>query len=656
MRWHSLPARVFELVENAPASVLLHCSHPSEDNPYSRLFTGPLRILVARQAEEIPALFRVIEDAIAAGHFAAGFFAYECGTAFEPAARPSRAATAQPLAQPLAWFGIYDRCRLFDHRTGAFSDSSPVQACVDAPISAARSQQAQVAAQLDVTEAGYAERIATIHEAIRAGDVYQLNFTVPMQVGVKGRLAALYARLAERQPVPYGAWVHCEDGAQILSFSPELFFRIEEDEGGRRITTRPMKGTAQRGRTNREDRAQAEWLRNDAKNRAENIMIVDLLRNDLGRLCSYGSVRAEQLFAVERHPTLWQMTSTVSGTLRPQVGFEQIFRALFPCGSITGAPKVRAMQLLAGLEGGPRGVYTGAIGYFSRQKTVFNVAIRTLELEATIDAPVEASGEDQVHQGRMGVGSGIVIDSVAGEEYRECLLKAAFLTGLSESPAPIPDSFCLVETMLWRDGYPLLELHLARLADSAEYFDFAFDRSQIEKALRTEAEKFAANEAGPSAASPFEARKVRLLLDRCGGLQLESEILDSVQATVLRVRLSARRTNPDDPMLFHKTTHRPLYTEEWNAARAAGFDDVLFLNLRGEVTESAIANVFLVKDGRWFTPPLECGLLAGVQRRCQLDAHPEIEKRVLTLADLRAADVLYLTNAVRGLRAMRLAE
>jgi len=635
MRWHSLPALVFELVENAPATVLLHCSHPSEDNPFSRLFTEPLRVLVARQAEEIPALFAAIEGAVAAGRFAAGFFAYECGAAFEPMAGqvPGRA------GQPLAWIGIYERCCCFDHRTGEFTDGGPGRLeglGGDAPTAAV-----QVSAHLDVGQAEYAERIAAIHEGIRAGDVYQLNFTVPMRVEAKGRLAALYGELAERQPVHYGAWVHCDDGAQILSFSPELFFRVEAGaDGRRRIMTRPMKGTARRGRTTREDKAQVEWLRNDAKNRAENIMIVDLLRNDLGRLCSYGSVRAEELFAAERHPTLWQMTSTVSGMLRPEVGFEQIFRALFPCGSITGAPKVRAMQMLAGLEGGPRGVYTGAIGYFSREQTVFNVAIRTLEMEA-----LDGKSGEMVRRGRMGVGSGIVIDSNPAEEYRECLLKAAFLTGLAASLGPVATGgFSLVETMLWRDGYPLLEMHLARLEDSAGYFDFAFDHGQIAAELRTKAEGFAAG----------EPRKVRLLLDRIGGLTLESEILPPESTKVLRVRLSERCTDPEDPMLFHKTTHRPLYSEEWAAARAAGFDDVLFLNRMGEVTESAIGNVFLVKAGRWFTPPVECGLLAGVERRRLLESRPEIEERVVTLADLRAVDALYLTNAVRGMRRMEI--
>ena len=258
------------------------------------------------------------------------------------------------------------------------------------------------------------KRIAAIHEWIRAGDIYQLNFTAPFRLQTKAAAAALYAHLRTRQPVEYGAFIHWQAGRHILCYSPELFFRVDREGATRRIVTRPMKGTAPRGRTTREDRAIAEWLRNDPKNRAENVMIVDLMRNDLGRLAQFGSVRAENLFAVERLPTLWQMTSTVSAELRPEAGFHDIFRALFPCGSITGAPKVRAMQLIAEIEDGPRGVYTGAIGFFSPRQTIFNVAIRTLELEGG--------------QGTMGAGGGIVIDSVAADEFRECMLKAEFLT------------------------------------------------------------------------------------------------------------------------------------------------------------------------------------------------------------------------------------
>ncbi len=474
-----------------------------------------------------------------------------------------------------------------------------------------------------LTNQQYAQQIEAIHEWIRAGDIYQLNFTFPLQVRAPGSSAALYQRLRSRQPVPYAAFLHTQPNRRILSFSPELFFQIENQNSTRRITTRPMKGTAPRGRTNREDLAQANWLRNDPKNRSENVMIVDLLRNDLGRLSNFGSVQTQNLFAVERYPTLWQMTSTVTGDLRPQVNFQQIFRALFPCGSITGAPKVRAMQLLAQIEQQPRGVYTGAIGFFSPQQTVFNVAIRTLELEGEC--------------GTMGVGSGIVIDSVASDELRECLLKAEFLARPSEP-------FSLIESLLWHGEYPLLELHLDRLEDSARYFAFPCNRGEVKAALLNYSSAF----------SNKKSRKVRLLLNSEGNPYIESELLPRTSTTsktkIPRVRIDSQSTDPQDPMLFHKTTHRPIYSEALKAATQAGCDEVLFLNLRGEVTEGAISNIFIEKGGRLFTPPIECGLLAGIQRRHILQTQPNVEEKVLYPQDLRQADAIYLSNAVRGMR------
>jgi para-aminobenzoate synthetase/4-amino-4-deoxychorismate lyase len=292
------------------------------------------------------------------------------------------------------------------------------------------------------------------------------------------------------------------------------------------------------------------------------------------------------------------------------------------------------MQLLAEIETQPRGVYTGAIGYFSRERSEFNVAIRTLELQAD---------RAQTHQllGTMGVGGGIVADSCAVEEFRECLLKAEFLTRPAQR---IPPQFSLVESLLWNSNYPLLELHLDRLTDSAEYFDFTCNRTEIKAALLTYA-------AGLAAQIPC---KVRLLLDRNGATRFESEVLSENTSSGLakpaRVCIAQQRTDPNDPMLFHKTTHRPLYAEAFTAATEAGFADAFFLNLRNEVTEGARNNVFVEKDGRWFTPPVECGLLAGVQRRQLLQSLPHVQEKVLTLGDLRQADAVYLANAVRGLR------
>lgn len=622
-RWHSLPAEVYALVDETPATVLLECARTgAAPERVSRLFLEPVRVLEARDPREVPRLFAEIESAVAAGKYAAGYFAYECGICFEPKAGMRRDRDNQlPGDQPLAWLGIYERPYCFDHYRGIFAEGAPagLERFSGSAEEASKSAPS-VEFRFALSEADYAQRIAAIHEWIRAGDVYQLNFTAPLRVKVTGSAAALYRQLRERQPVEYGAFLHTRQGRRVLSFSPELFFCMAGAGAGRRMTTRPMKGTAPRGRTTREDLSRAEWLRNDEKNRSENLMIVDLLRNDLGRLARFGSVRVNELFTVERYPTLWQMTSTISGELRPEVGYQEIFRALFPCGSVTGAPKVRAMQLIGEIEEEPRGVYTGAIGYFSRERTVFNVAIRTLELEGA--------------EGRMGLGSGVVIDSDAAAEYGECLLKAEFLTRRAEQ-------YLLIESLLWQEGYPLLELHLDRLTDSAEYFGFPCERETVRAALAEYARGF---EGGP-------ARKVRLLLDADGEISItdETRTADGERRAV-RARMARERSDSADPMYFHKTTQRALYTRALQEAVREGFDEVLFLNERGEVTEGAISNVFVVKDGRWRTPPVECGLLAGVYRRHLLETRAEIEECVLREEDLREADAVYLANAVRGLR------
>ena len=624
--WHPLPAEVYALVERTPATILLDCSDRAAPEPLSRLFVSPLRVLIARTSTELTGLFEHIQRATEKGQFAAGFFSYECGSAFEPkAALPSRIAET---SLPLAWFGIFDRCHLFDHTKGAFVDGAPMelaQTQFDVAGQIASAVETSEADPLDLTFGltlqQYASRIEAIHEWIRAGDVYQLNLTFPLRVNFPGRAAALYRHLLPRQPVEYGAFIHWMANRHILSFSPELFFRFDEEGATRRITTRPMKGTAPRGRTTAEDRRTAEWLRTDSKNRSENVMIVDLLRNDLGRLCVYGSVRVNDLFSVARYPSLWQMTSTVTGTLRPQVSYAEIFRALFPCGSVTGAPKVHAMELLAQIEDEPRGIYTGAIGFFSHSRTVFNVAIRTLDVYGG--------------NATMGVGSGIVIDSNPGDEFRECHLKAEFLTRSIES-------FSLIETLLWQGTYPLIELHLDRLEDSADYFGFTCNRAQVTAALLAEAAAFRGD----------SQRKVRLLLHRDGSLHIAQEALSSDSASTPpgRVRFAPQRTDSHDRMLFHKTTDRRLYDESFKTAVQAGFCDVLFLNERGEVTEGAVSNIFIEKEGRWSTPPIECGLLAGIYRRHLLETQSGIEQQILTMQDLQTADAIYLANAVRGLR------
>jgi aminodeoxychorismate synthase component I len=466
-------------------------------------------------------------------------------------------------------------------------------------------------------EQGYLAAARRAIEYIHAGDCFQVNLAQRLLSAQLIPTLELFGRLRQCNPAPFSALFDPGDGLVIASASPERFLKVENRE----VEARPIKGTRPRCITPAVDAAQRRELLASAKDRAENVMIVDLLRNDLGRLCNFGSVTVEELFAVERYPTLWQMTSTITGALRADVGYHDIFRALFPCGSVTGAPKVRAMQLLAQLEAAPRSVYTGAIGFFAREQTVFNVAIRTLQLDE--------------ENASMGVGSGIVIDSNASDEYRECLLKAEFLNNTTES-------FSLIETMKWQGEYSLLDLHLDRLEDSAAYFDFPCDRKEIKSILLQTAMNF------PNRAP----RKVRLLLDEAERIHIEHEILPPLteEASPAQVCIANQRTDARDRFLCHKTTNRPVYAEAIKAAAAAGFADVLFLNHEGQVTEGAISNIFIEKDSRWFTPPVVCGLLNGIYRRHLLATRPEIQEKILSIDDMKTATAIYLTNAVRGLR------
>jgi para-aminobenzoate synthetase/4-amino-4-deoxychorismate lyase len=613
-----LPTRYHSLVAASAGSVLLQSSRCDAENYRSYLFLRPQRILSASSA-----LFEQIEIALAQGCYVAGFLAYECGEGLEALGDNS----AQNSLLPKVWFGVYSHAFVFDHRTGEFEGASPEDFFADKSLFADDSEPSQspvpqhsapqpVAIEhlhFGLSEQEYAAKIDAIHEYIRAGDTYQVNFTDALRFDLAGSPDELFSALIASQPVPYSAFLH-GDGWRILSFSPELFFRV----AGRSILTRPMKGTARRGMDGVEDEAIAQWLAADLKNRSENVMIVDLLRNDLGRLCEFGSVRVDQLCAVERYETLFQMTSQISGTLRSGVRPRDLFASLFPCGSITGAPKHRTMQIIHELERGPRGVYTGAIGFFSPQReAVFSVPIRTVVLEG--------------QSGTMGVGSGIVIDSQADDEFRESLLKSEFLTQREES-------FQLIESLLWQDGYPLLALHLERLESSARYFGFAFERSAILSALDATARQLSGARS-----------KVRLLLDRTGAISVTHSLVAESKGPG-KIKISDLRVASTDRFLRHKTTRRRLYEQQYEQARREGFDEVLFRNEHGELTEGAISNLFIEKDGQWLSPPLSCGLLPGVYRRHLLETLPHATERVLRMEDLASADAIYLCNAVRGCR------
>ncbi len=567
----------------------------------------------------LPCLERVAAG-VARGLHAAGFLAYEAAPAFDPALR-----THPPGPLPLLWFGLYrgmeERAPAPDQtgKTFSFGPWSPL-----------------------VSAGGYAENIRRIRALIAAGDTYQVNYTFPLEAAFQGDVAACFDRLCAAQRADYCACLdlgrHC-----LLSASPELFFRLEGD----RLETRPMKGTRPRGRRPEEDRKLARALAASGKDRAENVMIVDLLRNDMARISEPNSVEVQSLYDVEAYPTVWQMTSTIRS--RTRAGVPEILRALFPSGSVTGAPKIRTMEIIRELEAGPRGVYCGTIGWWAPDgRAEFNVAIRTVVLDI------------QAGRARYHVGSGITYGSSAGDEYRECLDKAVLLTHgdpdlksvhgsdapalepggphpapKASRPRPTPDSTCpsfeLIETLRYDNGYFLLPEHLDRLAASAACFGFACDRPAVERALLAAAE--------PEAAAPL---KVRLLLRKDGAVTIHKEPLPP--AAALKLGFAARPVDAGNIFLHHKTTCRGVYREA--LASRPDCDDVLLWNARGEITESTIANVVLELDGARWTPPLSSGLLGGVFRR-HLLARGKIAERVLTREEVGRAGALFLINSVR---------
>jgi len=465
----------------------------------------------------------------------------------------------------------------------------------------------------DTTEKQYKEAIARIKDYIRAGDTYQVNYTIRGRFSFEGDPALLYEALRMRQPVPYGGFVRA-CGMSVLSLSPELFFRIRDGF----IESRPMKGTVKRGRWLEEDAAKARWLFEDEKNRAENVMIVDLIRNDLGRICEIGTVAVPKLFEIERYETLFQMTSLVRGRLKEgKWCAKDVFKALFPCGSVTGAPKIRTMEIIAELENSPRGIYCGAIGFMHRSQSVFNVAIRTVTLSGS--------------KGEIGIGSGVTIDSIDEVEYGETTLKMDFLT------KPLED-FTLIETMLVDENgtIPYLSLHMDRLKRSAQYFSFFMDEREV---LDTIKRKIADSDYK----RPFI---LRLSLKRGGEIEVSERAFSRI-AEPVKVTLSNVRIDPDDKYLYHKTSKRGIFDRELKKARARGFFECILLNIKGEVTQGSFTNVFLERNGLLYTPPVEAGLLPGVLRSHLLSSGAAKEIP-LGPKDFEEGN-LYVGNSVRGL-------
>lgn len=578
----------------------------------ARLYSQPKTILRADHIDSIARLLGNVEVHRMQGQHVAGYLAYEAGYAFEPKLKSLFTTRKRNATAPLGWFGVFDR---YTQMAG-----DKVEGFLSAAI-ARRAGSPPILGPLvpDTNHAAYLQKFAQIKQAITDGDVYQANLTFGLSASFSGDPMALYLALRQQSRMGYGALVF--DGKNwLLSLSPELFFTLKDGV----ISARPMKGTAPRSFDSGQDKRLAEQLQNSVKDRAENLMIVDLLRNDLSRIAKTGSVKVPKLFAVESYPTVHQMTSSVTAELAENISAGNIIQALFPCGSITGAPKIRAMELLHDIEDASRNVYCGAIGRFDpvgNGKTgdaAFNVAIRTLQFAA------------QSRTVRLGLGSGIVADSSGPDEWRECLLKGGFVEQVTRR-------FDLLETMAFdpERGILRLELHLERLKSSAKELGFEFDRHAARNALNA------------ACFTLDRPSKVRLLLSPTGATAIEMRDAPAVSSQALKIVTRPLPVDAGDFRLRHKTTDRAFYDDaRAKAADETGADEVIFVNTDGALTEGSFTNVFVKSGDIMHTPPAEIGLLPGVLRAEMLANGTAIEAP-LTVQDLKR-DV-YIGNALRGL-------
>lgn len=551
-------------------------------------FSRPRQVIVTGKMEDVRKGLREVERLVdEKGWTAAGFVSYDAAPAFDPALNviPSQ-------GFPLLWFGLYDEVQELQN-SDVFQDFGILSPTTWHP---------------DTEKEAYNTAIQNIKGHIAEGRTYQVNYTMRLSADFHDDPLRLFAHLAHSQN-NYAAFLDIGDWA-ICSASHELFFDLDGED----ITGRPMKGTAVRGRTNEEDKNISNWLRASIKNRAENVMIVDMIRNDIGRIAKIGSVHVPELFTIEKYPTLFQMTSTVKAKIHASV--TEIFSALFPCASITGAPKVSTMEIIADLEISSRKIYCGSIGYIApNRKARFNVAIRT----ALVDK--------QENKAEYGVGGGIVWDSTPADEYDEALLKARVLTD------PPQKEFCLFETLLWtpEDGYYLLDRHVARILDSAEYFSFAAEDPG--KKIRQFLIGLSSGLDAP--------QRVKVFLNSKGEVSGEAGDFQPSDK-IFKVCLAGGPVNSNDRFLFHKTTNR----EPYERVAVAGFDDVLLFNEKGELTEFTIGNLVVQMAGNLFTPPVECGLLGGTFR-AELIARGEVKERVLRVQDLAGCEAVFLVNSLR---------
>ncbi|MDB8622402.1 aminodeoxychorismate synthase component I [Streptococcus parasanguinis] len=549
------------------------------------LFTKPIKELKTRNLDQVEALLREVEAYQEQGFYAVGYVSYEAAPAFEKkfAVHP-----APLMGEYLLYFTIHEEVE-----TLPFPEDYEA---VDLPANWKEEVEAPV----------YQEAIKTIHHHIRQGDTYQVNYTVQLSQELKADPLAIYNRLVVEQKAHYNAFIQHDD-VSILSISPELFF--EQDD--RLLTTRPMKGTTRRGLTNQEDLQESAWLKADPKNRAENMMIVDLLRNDMNRISEIGSEQVTRLCQVEQYSTVWQMTSTIESRLRPEVDLVQTFRALFPCGSITGAPKISTMEIIHKTEKAPRGVYCGTIGILlPKGKRIFNVAIRTLQMQG--------------NQAIYGVGGGITWDSQWESEYQETKQKSAVLYRQE------PRFELLTTGRIHKGELTFLEQHLTRLREASRYFAYPYDEPKLLKELQEELARLESN---------LDYR-CRIALHKNGTFHLVITELTDLPASYLQAQLTEQKLDLATPFTYFKTSQRDHLSQSNN--------EQIFHLPDGTLLETTIGNLVLEIEGQLYTPPAHLPLLDGIYRRHLLETQ-QVEEKLLTLNDLTDADRIYACNALRGL-------
>lgn len=557
------------------------------------VFSNPERIIQADSIQNVLPALHEVERAVKSGFYAAGYISYEAAPAFDSAFVVSNTHTI-----PLLWFGIFDKAiEKQPCHTGNHSSKNKFTFTQWKP---------------NITKDRYESQISAIKHAISYGKTYQVNHTLRFHSKFDGDDFAFYNEKNNSHPSRYAAYLNLPRH-RIISFSPELFFQTQ----GNQIMTRPMKGTVNRGRWFEEDEAHASWLAASVKNQAENVMIVDLLRNDLGRIAEVGTVHVRNLFQIERYPTVFQMTSTIGATIKPMVTLPDIFRALFPCGSITGAPKVSTMRFISDLEESPRDIYCGTIGFIKPNgDAIFNVAIRTMFIDSATGAAI------------YGAGGGITFDSAANSEFEEVFMKTAVLT--DEQP-----QFQLLETLkLENNQYALFHHHLRRLVNSAKYFDFPVEISSIERALYKHRDQY-----------KDTVRKVRLLIYQDGQIYVESSPLVSIGSEARIFAIANTPVSSSNRFLYHKTTYRHIFDQ--HRAEHNNVFDILLWNENHEITEFTTGNVVLEIDGQKRTPKISCGLLPGTFRSHLLETN-EVSEAILTLSDLKRAEKIWYINSVRG--------